>query len=201
MDKEFFRDFRWLNESGAHFTDDALVLYAPENSDYFFSRYMETDPANTPGISFSAPFFYTKVTGDFVLRAQVSHDFLYTFDASSIMVMHDPLVWAKACFEKTDFGTHAAVSVVTNHISDDANGCNVKGNSLWLQAARVDNAFAFHYSEDGEHFYMMRYFSLPAGPDMMVGFVPQSPIGKGGERVYRNVSLIQKTVKNLRAGE
>ncbi len=200
MDKEFFRNFRWLNESSAQLADGALTLYAPENSDYFFGRYVEADPKSTPGVSCNAPFYYTKVKGDFVLRAQVGHAFQYTFDASSLMVMHDLLVWAKACFEKTDFGTHAAVSVVTNHISDDANGPNVEGNTLWLQAARAGNHFAFHYSQDGEHFYMMRYFSLPAGPEIMVGFVPQSPAGKGGERVYRNVSLLQKTVKDLRAG-
>ena len=103
MDKAFFRDFQWMNESKARFTDDALVLYAPEQSDYFFGRYVEADPLNTPGISCRAPFYYTRVTGDFVLRAQVSHDFLYTFDASSIMVMHSLLVWAKACFEKNRF--------------------------------------------------------------------------------------------------
>ncbi|HPJ02289.1 MAG TPA: DUF1349 domain-containing protein [Candidatus Limiplasma sp.] len=201
MDKTFFRDFQWMNESKARFTDDALVLYAPEQSDYFFGRYVEADPLHTPGISCRAPFYYTRVTGDFVLRAQVSHDFLYTFDASSIMVMHSLLVWAKACFEKTDFGTHAAVSVVTNHVSDDANGCNIAGNTLWMQVARAGNHFAFHYAQDGENFYMMRTFYLPAAPEIMVGFVPQSPVGKGGERFYRNISLTHKTVKDLRAGE
>ena len=41
--------------------------------------------------------------------------------------------------------------------------CNIEGNTVWLQAVRMGNAFAFHYSLDGEHFYMTRYFHLPVG--------------------------------------
>ncbi|MFD1174828.1 hypothetical protein ACFQ3W_00700 [Paenibacillus puldeungensis] len=41
-------------------------------------------------------------------------------------------VWAKACFELTDFSTHTVVSVVTNHMSNDANGCNIEGKAVWF---------------------------------------------------------------------
>ena len=77
----------------------------------------------------NAPFYYTEITGDFVMRVKVSHDFKDTYDSASIMVMQDMKNWAKACFEMTDFGTHAAVSVIArNGESDDANGCNIDGN-------------------------------------------------------------------------
>ncbi|MNV91908.1 hypothetical protein D3C71_1864520 [compost metagenome] len=115
--------------------------------------------------------------------------------------MQDFQVWAKACFEKTDFNTHAVVSVVTNRISDDANGCNIIGDSVWLQVARVDNSFSFHYSLDGEKFDMMRFFSLPVGKTIKVGLVAQAPLGKGGLRTFQNFSLTNKTVKNIRYGE
>ena len=47
------------------------------------------------------------------------------------MIMQDMENWAKCCFELTDFGTHAAVSVVTkNGESDDANGCDIEGQNL-----------------------------------------------------------------------
>lgn len=42
----------------------------------------------------------------------------------------------------TDLGTHATVSVVTKKDSDDANGCNLEGNTAWLQVCRVGNNFA-----------------------------------------------------------
>ena len=106
----------------------------------------------------NAPFYYTEITGDFVMRVKVSHDFKDTYDSASIMVMQDMKNWAKACFEMTDFGTHAAVSVIArNGESDDANGCNIDGNIAWLQVCRCGNSFAFHYSVDGKNFYMMRF--------------------------------------------
>lgn len=115
--------------------------------------------------------------------------------------MHNLDVYAKACFEKTDFDTHAVVSVVTNQTSDDANGCNLAGNEVWLQVARVGNSFAFHYSEDGEHFYMMRFFNLPVGKTIKAGLEAQAPQGNGGERYYKNLSIEYKTVKNIRMGK
>ena len=196
-----FQKFQWLNESRAEFKPDSVVLYAPPRSDYFYHDRVEDHPAATPGASYSAPFFHTRVTGDFVMRVKVSLEFKETFDSASIMVMRDLAVWAKACFERTEYKTNAAVSVVTDHVSDDANGANVEGGSLWLQAARKGDRFAFHYSADGETYFMMRYFTLPAGPEVMVGFVPQSPIGPGGSREYAHFSLEYKTVENLRAGK
>ena len=79
-----------------------------------------------------------EVEGDFVLRVKVSHGFKDIYDSASVMVMVDLQNWAKACFEKTDFGTHAAVSVVTKRgESDDANGCNLEGSTAWLKVCRV----------------------------------------------------------------
>lgn len=50
----------------------------------------------------------------------------------------------KAVLKKQILILHAAVSVVTkNGMSDDANGCNMIGNSVWLQICRVDNSYAF----------------------------------------------------------
>ena len=158
------RDFQWINQSRATVGDEALTLYAPSKSDFFFRSRVDADPAHAPGATFTAPFYYTEVSGDFVLKAEVSLAFVDTFDSAALMVMADPLVWAKACFEKTDFGTNAAVSVVTNHVSDDANGCNIAGESLWLQAARAGSHFAFHYSLDGVRYDMMRFFTLPPAP-------------------------------------
>lgn len=117
------------------------------------------------------------------------------------MVMKDMNCWAKCCFELTDFGTHAAVSVVTKGDSDDANGCNLEGDTAWLQVCRVGNNFAFHYSVDGENFYMMRYFHLPVDPVVKVGLLAQAPVGNGGIRVYEDLSIQKSTVKNIRAGK
>lgn len=196
-----FENFKWLNQSQAAYNNGELVIHAPEGSDFFCNHGGISEEGITPESLLNAPFYYTEVKGDFVLRVQVSHDFKDTYDAAAIMVMKDMDVWAKACFEKTDFDTHAAVSVVTNHISDDANGSNLDGNEAWLQVARIGNSFAFHYSTDGEKFYMMRFFYLPVDETIKVGLVAQAPLGKGGDRHYKNFSLQNKTVKNIRMGE
>ena len=112
------------------------------------------------------------------------------------------LMMYQSCFEKTDFGTHAAVSVVTkNGRSDDANGCNLSGNTAWLRICRVNNSFSFLYSEDGTHFYMTRFFNLSGMETVKVGMLAQAPQGDGGYRVYENLTFEKRTVKNIRAGE
>ena len=155
----------------------------------------------TPDSLCNAPFYYTDVTGDFVLDVKVSHDFKDTYDSASIMVMEDNDNWAKSCFEKTDFDTHAAVSVVNkNGASDDANGCNITGNTVWLRICRVNNSYSFLYSENGINYYMTRFFNLSGKETVKVGLLAQAPQGKGGIRIYENLSIVPKTVKNIRAG-
>ncbi len=145
--------------------------------------------------------FYTEVTGDFVLRATVWHDFIAAGDACTLMVMDTPTLWAKACFEQTYFGSHTAVSVVTNGLSDDANGQNIiEQEAITLQYARKGNTFAIHYSLDGEHFYMMRLFNLPMRETVKVGFVAQSPAGEGGIMHFKDVSLEHRSIQDMRVG-
>jgi len=194
-------NFKWLNESKITENNGKLTILAAEKSDFFRNPGAVGEDGITPESLSNAPFYYADITGDFVMKAKVSHDFRDIYDAATLMVMENTQIWAKACFELTDFNTHAVVSVVTNQISDDANGCNIKGNSVWLQVARIGQTFAFHYSEDGENFYMMRYFFLPVGETIKAGLIAQSPIGSGGERHFENFSIENKTVKNLRVGK
>lgn len=191
--------FKWINESSVKESDGKISVYATPGSDFFCGG--KGDEAFTPPTKINAPFYYTDVTGDFVLRVKVSHDFLYTYDSSSVLVMVDENNWAKICFEATDFDTHAAVSVVTKDgVSDDANGCNIEGNVAWLQIARAGNTFGFQYSVNGKDFYMMRFFKLNAEKTVKVGLLAQSPLGKGGERYYEDFTIENITVKNVRTG-
>ena len=201
MNNSLIDGFKWINESKKEYRHGTLAIEAPAESDFFCNNGVTSETGASPQNLLNAPFYYTEVSGDFVMRIQVSHEFKDTYDAAAIMVMQDVNVWAKACLEKTDFNTHAVVSVVTNHTSDDANGCNIEGDTVWLQVARVGNAFSFHYSLDGITFDMMRFFSLPVDKTIKVGLVAQAPIGGGGARIFKNFSLVNKTVKNIRFGE
>ncbi len=193
-------EFKWMNESEISRDGDRIEIVAPPRSDYFRGRNTQSEDGAFSEAPANAPYYYTEVEGDFVLKAKLTHEFLDTYDACALMVMKDLTCWAKACFEKTDFDTHAVVSVVTNETSDDANGCNIEGNSVWMQICRVNNEFSILYSTDGEKFFMMRYFDLPVEPVVKVGLVAQSPIGRGGKRIFEHVSLEKKSVENLRAG-
>ncbi len=194
-------DFKWLNESTIDQTNEKITIIATPKSDFFRGNSDECEEGFLPEALTNAPFYYTDIEGDFVMRVKVSHAFTDTYDSASIMVLKDLECWAKACFEYTDFGTHAVVSVVTRGTSDDANGCNLNRNDVWLQLCRVKNDFAFHFSEDGKTFYMMRYFTLPADKVMKVGLLAQSPLGEGGERIYEHLSIEKRTVQNIRAGK
>ena len=194
-------EFQWMNQSKIRKEGSRIEIMATPQSDFFCNSGCVSEEGITPESLSNAPYYYTEVEGDFVLKVRVSHAFRDIYDSASVMVMVDLKNWAKACFEKTDFGTHAAVSVVTKRgESDDANGCNLEGNAAWLKVCRVQNTFSFHYSMDGEHFAMMRFFSLPADRKVKVGLLAQAPTGNGGVRIYEDLTLENKTVKNIRYG-
>ena len=124
----FKENFHWINESEVEIEEGRITMTAPALTDFFCGGETTSEEGILPESLCNAPYYYTEVEGDFVLKAKVSHEFKETYDSASIMVMHDMTNWAKCCFELTDFGTHAAVSVVTiNGESDDANGCNIEG--------------------------------------------------------------------------
>ena len=192
------QNWKWLNESQIIHEGDEVVIYAPAQTDWFNNPVPENGLLSAPVAN--APFFYTEVTGDFVFRAKVRPNFKSVYDACALMVIQDEKLWTKAAFEKSDFGTTAAVCVVTNGVSDDANGCNIAQDEVWLQIVRVGDVFCTHYSLDGERFDMVRLFHLPVEKTVKVGIEAQSPAGDGGLRFYSEISLENRTVRNLRAG-
>ena len=193
-----FTGWKWLNESRMTAQNGEIAIAAPPRTDWFNNPVPEDGVLSEPAAN--APFFYTEVRGDFVFRAKVRPNHRYTYDACALMVIRDERMWAKAAFERSDFGTNAVVCVVTDGVSDDANGCNIEGESIWLQIVRKGDVFCVHYSLDGERFYMVRLFYLPVGERVKVGLEAQSPVGEGGIRVFEQVTLDARTVENLRAG-
>ena len=196
----FKEKFHWINEGEVVLEENRIIMMAPALTDFFCGGETTSEEGILPESLCNAPYYYTEIDGDFVLKVKVSHEFRETYDSASVMVMHDMTNWAKCCYE---LGTHAAVSVVTiNGESDDANGCNIEGQDyLWLKVCRVGRAFSFHYSLDGEKFNMTRYFLMPETKTIKVGLLAQAPTGNGGKRIYENLSIEHITVKNIRAGE
>jgi len=171
-----------------------IRVVTPARADYF------RDPEGKM-VNDSAPFLWKTITGDFVARANIRPTFASTYDSGVIMARHDGQNWAKVCFEKTDFGTTAAVSVVTRGLSDDANGVDVTVEQLWLQMTRHGDTFALHYSLNGEDMRMVRIFHLAVPPAIRVGIVAQCPVGPGATIDFLSFSIDQRPVQNLRAGK
>ncbi len=186
--------FKTSNNATYRAENDRFIVTALPKTDYFVNP--ETDETTT-----NAPFVYQDVSGDFVMQAKVSHSFVSTYDACVLFAFDDEKKWAKACFEYTDLGTKAVVTVMTNGKSDDANGVNIDDNTVWLRLSRKGNIFAIHYSTDGEKFLMARLTYIPMSECIKVGIVAQSPLGDGGEMSFEHFSLLQKTVTDIRSGE
>ena len=121
-----------------------LAIAAPARTEWFTNPVPESGILSEPVAN--APLFCTEVKGNFVFRAKVRPNHRYTYDACALMVIRDEKLWAKAAFEKSYFGTKAAVCVMTSRISDDANGCNIGQDEIWLQIIWVGDVFCVHYS-------------------------------------------------------
>ena len=193
-----FSGWKWLNESRMMEVDGELAILAPARTDWFNNPIPEGGSLSAPVAN--APFFHTEVRGDFVFSAKVRPGHRYTYDACALMVIRDEYTWAKAAFEKSDFGTNAVVCVVTDRVSDDANGCNIDQDAVWLRIVRAGDVFCVLYSLDGQRYDMVRLFTLAVGESVKVGLEAQSPAGEGGLRLYSDVTLENRTVQNLRAG-
>jgi regulation of enolase protein 1 (concanavalin A-like superfamily) len=170
-----------------------LRVQVPPKVDYF------QDPAGNMSKD-DAPYLWKNVSGDFVARAHVRPTFTTNYDAGAILARQDDRHWAKLCYESTDLGTTAAVSVVTNGVSDDANGVDLTVPALWLQVCRVGNVFGLHYALDGQGWRMVRLFRLEVAPEIKVGLVAQCPAGPGTTIDFLYFSLELGTLQNLRAG-
>ena len=193
MSNEQFKDFKWDYESKIEINENSLKIEALPKSDYFI------DPASGVKI-LNAPYFYTKTSKDFVLKAKVSRTFKSTYDACVLMVQSSETCWVKLCFELTDLGNNAVVSVVTNGVSDDANGVNIQGDTVYMQIAKKEDIFALHYSNDGIDYKMVRFFKLPMSETFKVGFVAQSPTGEGGSCLFEEIQFTNSTLKDMRKG-
>ena len=171
-----------------------LRVYAPEKSDYF------QDPGGATKKD-AAPYLWLNASGDFVARALVRtpHSNLH-WDAGAIMARQDALHWVKVCYERTDWGVMAAVSVITNGTSDDANGAELGLPEVWLQIHRAGDVFGLHYSADGQTWRMVRLLRLAMPPSIKVGLVAQCPGGPGVVIDFLHFSVESRTVKDLRAG-
>jgi regulation of enolase protein 1 (concanavalin A-like superfamily) len=123
------------------FDADGLHIVPWAKTD-FFRPYHGTPHDN-------ACLLYTQVTGDFTAVVHACAELVGFGDAAALTVRATPSQWAKLCLERSPIGDIAAVSVVTNPWSDDANNELLPGPECSLRITRCGDVFGLHYSLDG----------------------------------------------------
>jgi uncharacterized protein len=176
-------------------SDGVLALTSGAKSDLFI------DPAGEEGGRPDAG----RLTGlpgdrDFRLAARVSVQFGNVFDAGVLLLYLSERRWAKLCYELSPQRRPTVVSVVTRGTSDDSSSFETAGNPIWLRITRAGRAWAFHASEDGTWWRMVRYFTLGEASGARVGFLAQSPHGPGSTAVFDSITYTPGPPADLRDG-
>ena len=173
----------------------SLILTSGAKSDLFI------DPEGGEGARPDAG----RLTGlpgdlDFTLSARVTVRFGSVFDAGVLLLYLSERRWAKLCYELSPQRRPTAVTVVTHGTSDDSNSFETAGGPLWLRITRSGRAWAFHASEDGAYWQLLRYFSLGETSGARVGFLAQSPRGHGCTAIFDSISFRVGAPADLRDG-
>jgi len=189
------KGFQWMNPPERfQFSNNTLKVSAGKTTDFF------NNPENGDGTA-TAPLLYREVTGDFVATALVKPAFSAIWNAAALMIHADSTHWIKLAFENSDATGPSIVTVVTNGVSDDANGVILNDQeAVWLRLIRKGNIFALHWSADGKNFKMARLSLLPPAETVKVGMEAQCPVGEGATHAFLYFSLENKTVEDLRKG-
>jgi uncharacterized protein len=179
----------------ASVTGRALTLISGPKSDLFI------DPAGDEGARPDAG----RLTGlpgdaDFTLSARVVVGFGSTFDAGVMLLYLSERRWAKLCYEFSPQHKPTAVTVVTHGTSDDSNSFETDGGPLWLRITRSGRAWAFHASDNGTYWRLLRYFTLGEASGARVGFLAQSPMGLTCTAVFDDVTFKIGAPTDLRDG-
>jgi regulation of enolase protein 1 (concanavalin A-like superfamily) len=170
-----------------------LTITAPAKTDWFI------DPQGA-GSSSNAPLLLFPASDPCLLSAQVVVDHVATFDAGVLMVYENPQAWAKFCLELSPQGRPTIVSVVTKGVSDDCNAFAVDG-PIYMRVAKLEQAYAFHVSQDGNNWNLIRYFKLEDHRNAQIGFEAQSPMGNGCTASFRDIRFEARLLADLRSGE
>jgi uncharacterized protein len=169
-----------------------LVVGAPAQSDWF------VDPVSTRAVRTAPVLLGSPPPGDFTWAAHVVVDGDALFDAAGLFVYDDDDHWAKLALEVTGAGP-TIVSVVTGTFSDDCNSTVLEQSSAWLRVARVGEAIAFHTSDGGGRWDLVRVFR-PRSSVARIGFLCQAPTGAGCTGTFDAIAFTDRSLADIRDG-
>ena len=168
-----------------------LVARAPAQTDWFIDPITARSVRTAPLLVGRAP------SGDFTWEAHVAVDGNDLFDAAGLFVYDDDR-WAKLAVELTAAGP-TIVSVVTDMFSDDCNSTVLAQSSAWLRLARVGEAIAFHVSDGGGRWELVRVFR-PTSATPRIGLICQAPTGAGCTGTFGAIAFTARSLSDIRDG-
>ena len=183
----------WLRPPAEWHAEPArLVVSAPAQTDWFI------DPISARTVRTAPVLVGPPPAGDFTWEAHVVLDGDAMFDAAGLFVYDDDDHWAKLAVEVTAAGP-TIVSVVTDTFSDDCNSTVLAQRSAWLRLARVGEAIAFHASDGGGRWELVRVFR-PASAAPRIGFLCQAPTGVGCTGIFDAITFNARSLSDIRDG-
>ncbi|MEX0171043.1 DUF1349 domain-containing protein [Streptomyces sp. LMG1-1-1.1] len=168
-----------------------LTVTAAPRTDVF------TDPVSGAARRDAAMALTGPPEGDWQFSARLRVGFRSAWDAGALIVRSDDEHWAKLNFEQAPDGAPSVYSVVTRGRSDDALAGPVAGDALWLRISRIGEGFAFHVSDDGEFWRLVRQFALDGPRPVRVGIEVQSPVGDGCRVHFDDIRLTPTSLAHL----
>jgi regulation of enolase protein 1 (concanavalin A-like superfamily) len=184
----------WLNapKSWNISADNQLTITAPAKTDWFIDPQGAVNFSNAPALLFPT-------SGPCRLSTQVTVNHMAMFDAGVLMIYENPSMWAKLCLELSPQGITTVVSVVTKGVSDDCNAFPVHGPA-YFRISKLEQAYAFHVSQDGIRWDLIRYFRLEDNKNAQFGFQAQSPTGNGCAASFRDIHFEERSLPDIRSG-
>jgi len=183
----------WLRPPAEWSAEPArLFVDAPAVTDWFI------DPISARALHSAPVLAGLPPAGDFTLEARVTLDGGAMFDAVGLFVYDDDDHWAKLALEVTGAGP-TIVSVVTDTFSDDCNATVLAQKSAWLRVARVGDAIAFHVSDGGGSWELIRVFRAP-GTAPRIGLICQAPTGTGCTGTFDAIAFTARSLSDIRDG-
>lgn len=172
----------------------SIFIEAGGKTDMFRDPNVTYNTDNAPRLSFTSD-------PNFVLTAEIHHDFISKWDGGAIVLEADKMNWIKFCFEKDYTGMHRVVSVVTKDVSDDCNSVAINGNQVFYKIAKANNVITLYYSVDGKNWFLIRHLQFNTTKPIKLGFMAQSPTGKNCDVTFSNIIYSTKKIKDPYTGE
>ncbi|MCX4984917.1 DUF1349 domain-containing protein [Streptomyces sp. NBC_00572] len=183
---------RWMTDPAAwSLSGGVLTVSAAPRTDVF------TDPVGGAVRRDAAMALTAPPDGDWQFSGRLRVGFRSAWDAGALIVRYDDEHWAKLNFEQAPDGAPSVYSVVTRGRSDDALAGPVPGDALWLRISRIGEGFAFHVSDDGDFWRLVRQFALDGPGPVRVGVEVQSPVGEGCRVDFDDLRLAPTTLAHL----